>query len=168
MLPTIAPHLGTPSSASSPFPYPYRVIGMVMIAFVGLATFDKSWDRCHLDPPERRLGKPEAPVEQRHTGSLLLLIRFLRSCAWCGCSALGSRALGDDLQDSQPHKGFSPHSSRGLSKSSVMPLSGAEGGEPTATLALCMGVCGLFNHLPHQSDVSTLRSLRKKRKKRRK
>ena len=31
-----------PSSASSPFPYPYRVIGMVMIAFVGVATFDKS------------------------------------------------------------------------------------------------------------------------------
>jgi hypothetical protein len=33
---------GPPSSASSPFPYPYRVIGMVMIAFVGVATFDKS------------------------------------------------------------------------------------------------------------------------------
>src|SRR5215213_10316380 len=32
---------GSPSSASSPLPYPYRVIGMVMIAFVGLATFDK-------------------------------------------------------------------------------------------------------------------------------
>ena len=32
---------GPPTSASSPFPYPYRVIGMVMIAFVGLATFDK-------------------------------------------------------------------------------------------------------------------------------
>jgi hypothetical protein len=34
---------GPPSSASSPSPYPYRVIGMVMIAFVGeVATFDKS------------------------------------------------------------------------------------------------------------------------------
>src|SRR5687768_3870352 len=32
---------GPPSSASSPLPYPYRVIGMVMIAFVGVATFDK-------------------------------------------------------------------------------------------------------------------------------
>src|SRR5215208_7427646 len=41
MLPPIAPSLGSPSSASSPFPYPYRVIGMVMIAFVGVATFDK-------------------------------------------------------------------------------------------------------------------------------
>jgi len=33
---------GPPSHVSSPFPYPYRVIGMVMIAFVGVATFDKS------------------------------------------------------------------------------------------------------------------------------
>src|SRR5918993_144518 len=33
---------GPPSSASSLFPYPYRVIGMVMIGFVGVATFDKS------------------------------------------------------------------------------------------------------------------------------
>ncbi len=42
-LPTpIAHPSGPPSSASSPFPYPYRVIGMVMIAFVGVATFDKS------------------------------------------------------------------------------------------------------------------------------
>jgi hypothetical protein len=46
---------------------------------------------------------------------------------------------GDDLQDPR-HTGFSPHSSRDLLKSSVMPLSGAEGGEPIATLALCMGV----------------------------
>ena len=43
-----------------------------------------------------------------------------------------------NLQD-PPHTGFSPHSSNGWSKSSVMPLSGAEGGELTATLALCMG-----------------------------
>src|SRR5829696_3395252 len=32
---------GPPSHLSSPLPYPYRVIGMVMIAFVGVATFDK-------------------------------------------------------------------------------------------------------------------------------
>jgi hypothetical protein len=32
---------GPPSSALSPLPYPYRVIGMVMIALVGLATFNK-------------------------------------------------------------------------------------------------------------------------------
>jgi hypothetical protein len=35
-------HSGPPSHASSPFPYTYRVIGMVMISFVGLATFNKS------------------------------------------------------------------------------------------------------------------------------
>jgi hypothetical protein len=33
---------GPPSHVSSPFPHPYRVIGMVMIVFVGVATFDKS------------------------------------------------------------------------------------------------------------------------------
>ena len=33
---------GPPSHVSLPFPYPYRVIGMVMIAFVGVATFNKS------------------------------------------------------------------------------------------------------------------------------
>jgi hypothetical protein len=53
--------------------------------FCGASHVRQTWDGCHLDPPERRLGKPEAPVEERHTGSLLLLLRFLRSCAWCGC-----------------------------------------------------------------------------------
>src|SRR5918999_6085096 len=42
MLPPIAHPSGPPSSASSPFPHPYRVIGMVMIAFVRVATFDNS------------------------------------------------------------------------------------------------------------------------------
>jgi hypothetical protein len=53
---------------------------MVMIDFVRVATFDKSWDGCHLDPPGGHLGESEAAVEERHTGSLLLLLRFLRSC----------------------------------------------------------------------------------------
>ena len=35
---------------------------------------------CDLTPLGGQLGKPEAPVEERHTGSLLLLLRFLRSC----------------------------------------------------------------------------------------
>jgi hypothetical protein len=80
MLPPIAPSLGTPSSASSPLPYPYRVIGMVMIAFVGVPHVRQTWDGCHLDPPERHLSKPEAPVEERQTEVLLRLIRFLRNC----------------------------------------------------------------------------------------
>ena len=74
---------GPPSSASLPLPYPYRVIGMV-IAFVGLATFDKPRTGATSILQALIFGKPEAPVEQRHTGSLLLLLRFLRSCAWCG------------------------------------------------------------------------------------
>src|ERR671912_325247 len=66
---------GPPSSASSPFPYPYRVIGMVMIGFVGVATFDKpgkgatsifqsvSW-RTSFDALSTRLG------EYRYDGEL--------------------------------------------------------------------------------------------------
>jgi hypothetical protein len=77
-------------------------------------------------------------------GSFLLLLRFLRSCTRRLCVHTRYSDSGGDLQDPQPHKGFSPHSSRGLSKSSVTPLSGAEGGELTATLALCMGVFDLI------------------------
>jgi hypothetical protein len=79
MLPPIAYSSGPPSHVSSPFPYPYRVIGMVMIGFWG-SHVRQIWDGRHLDPPERHLSKPEAPVEDRHTGSFLLLLRFLRSC----------------------------------------------------------------------------------------
>ena len=75
---------GPPSSASSPFPYPCIEIGMVMIALWGYHV-RQTWVGCHLDPPGGHLDKPEAPVEERHTGSLLLLLRFLRRCAWCGC-----------------------------------------------------------------------------------
>jgi hypothetical protein len=71
---------GPPSHVSSPLPYPYSVIGMVMIAFVGRSHAQQTWDGCHLDPPGGHLGKPQAPVEERHTGSFLLLLRFLRSC----------------------------------------------------------------------------------------
>ena len=38
------------------------------------------WEGRLLDSPERRLGEPEAPVEERHTGSFLRFIRFLRGC----------------------------------------------------------------------------------------
>src|SRR5688572_15594554 len=72
---------GPPTSASSPFPYPYRVIGMVIIGIVG-NHIRQIWEVRHLNPPGGHLGKAEAPVEERHTGSFLLLLRFLRSCAW--------------------------------------------------------------------------------------
>src|SRR5215212_2468810 len=69
---------GPPSHVSSPFPYPYRVIGMV-IAFVGVATFNKSGTGATSILQAVIFSKPEAPVEERHTGSFLLLLRFLRS-----------------------------------------------------------------------------------------
>ncbi len=93
-----------PSSASSPFPYPCRVIGMVMIAYVGGSHVRQIWDGRHLDRPGGHLGKPEVPrYGERHTGSFMLLLRFLRSCAWCGCArTLGADTRpsdsGDDLQ----------------------------------------------------------------------
>jgi hypothetical protein len=65
MLPPIAASLGTLSSASSPLPYPYRVIGMVMIAFVGVATFDKSGKGATSVLQAVIFSKPEAPVEER-------------------------------------------------------------------------------------------------------
>jgi hypothetical protein len=115
---------------------------MVMIAFVGGSHVRQIWEGRHLDPPDGHLGKPEAPVEERHTGSFLLLLRFLRSCAWCGftCSRLSDS--GGDLQDTPAHKGFSPHSSREgfVEEPFCVRLSGAEGGKPIATLALSMGV----------------------------
>src|ERR687898_530477 len=90
---------GPPSHVSSPFPYPYRVIGMVMIALVGVATFDKPGTGATSILQAVIFSKPEAPVEERHTGSFLLLLRFLRSCAWCGCRCTRFSDSGDDLQE---------------------------------------------------------------------
>src|ERR687894_2423251 len=65
MLPPIAHPSGPPSSASSPFPHPYRVIGMVMIALVGAATFNKSGTGATSILQAVIFSKPEAPVEER-------------------------------------------------------------------------------------------------------
>jgi hypothetical protein len=126
---------------------------MVMIAFVGVATFDKPGKGATSILQALIFGKPEAPVEERHTGSFLLFLRFLRSCMrQLGVHTWYSDSDGD-LQD-PPHTGFSPHSSsNGWSKSSVMPMSGAEGGELTPTLALCMAVFGLMQPPAPQSEV---------------
>jgi hypothetical protein len=101
---------------------------MVMIGFVGYPTFDKAGRGATSILQAVIFSKPEAPVEERHTGSFLCLLRFLRSCI----RRLGVHTRlsdsGGDLQDSQPHKGFSPHSSNSWSKSSVRLLNGAEGG----------------------------------------
>jgi hypothetical protein len=80
MLPPIAASLGTPFSPIITIPISiYRVIGMVMIAFVGGSHVRQIWEGRHLNPPGGHLGKPKAPAEEHHTGSLLLLLRFLRS-----------------------------------------------------------------------------------------
>ena len=76
--------------------------------FCGGSHVRQIWDGCHLDPPERQLGKPEAPVEERHTGSFLLLLRFLRSCAWYGCRCTRFSDSRDDLQDTPVHRLLSP------------------------------------------------------------
>src|SRR5919107_3336229 len=90
---------GPLSSASSPFPYPYRVIGMVMIAFVGETSFDKPGTGATSILQAVICSKPEAPVEERHTGSFLLLLRCLRSCMRRLCAHTRLSACGDDLQD---------------------------------------------------------------------
>jgi hypothetical protein len=128
---------GPPSHLSSPFPYPYRVIGMV-IAFVGVATFNKSGTGATSILQAVIFSKPEAPVEERHTGSFLLLLRFLRSCAWCSCRCTRFSACGDDLQDPR-HTGFSPHRSKYLGEQPFyMRLSGAGEGS-LLLLLLCAG-----------------------------
>ena len=76
MLQPIAHPSGPSSSASSPLPYPYRVIGMVMIGLVGVATFDKSGTGATSLLQAVIFSKPEAPVEKRHW-LLLALITLL-------------------------------------------------------------------------------------------
>jgi hypothetical protein len=53
---------------------------MVMIGFLAGSHVRQIWDGCHLNPPGGHLGKPDAPVEERHTGSFVRFLRFLRSC----------------------------------------------------------------------------------------
>jgi hypothetical protein len=130
MLPPIAASLGTPFSRIITIAISiYRVIGMVMIAFVGVATFDKPRTGATSILQAVILSKLGAPVEERHTGSLLLLLRFLRSCAWCGWRCTRFSACGDDLQDPR-HTGCPLYRSReGLVGGPIYVwLSGAERG----------------------------------------
>src|SRR5215211_3895119 len=79
-----------PTSASSPFPYPYRVIGMVMIAFVGGGHVRQIWDGRHLDPPGGHLGK--SPKRQLRNATLAPSCSYYASCAPARGAAVG--ALG--------------------------------------------------------------------------
>jgi hypothetical protein len=81
---------------------------MVMIGFVGVATFDKSGKGATSILQAVIFGKPEAPVEEHHTGYLLLLLRLLRSCMrWLSVHTRLSDS-GDDLQDPPAHRLPSP------------------------------------------------------------
>jgi hypothetical protein len=82
--PPIAPSLGTPFFGIITIPISIYRGGDGDDRFCGASHVRQIWDGRHLNPPGRHLGKPEALVEERHTGSLLLLLRFLRSCTWCG------------------------------------------------------------------------------------
>jgi hypothetical protein len=81
---------------------------MVMIALVGVATFDKPGTGATSIHQAVTFSKPEVPVEERHTGSLLLLLRFLRSCT----RRLGVHTWysdsGGDLQDPPAYRLPSP------------------------------------------------------------
>jgi len=167
MLPPIAPSLGTPSSASSPFPYLYRVIGMVIIGLVGVATFDKP------ETGATSILQVVIRVSPKHylrnaIGSFLLLLRFLRSCTRRLCVHTWYSDSGGDLQDPQPHKGFSPHIRQGFVEEPIYArLSGVEKGSLLLLLLCAWASLIRSSHLP-LSEVFILRSLRKKRKKRRK
>src|SRR5918995_2477543 len=78
--PLIYTWLGTPSFCIITIPISIYGGGDGDDSFCGGSHVRQIWEGRHLDPPERRLDKPEAPVEERHTGSFLLFLRFLRSC----------------------------------------------------------------------------------------
>ena len=80
MLPPIAPSLGTPLGIIT-IPIPIWSDWDGDDSSCGGSYVRQTWDGRHLDPPGDHLGKLEAPVEERHTGSFLCFIRFLRSCA---------------------------------------------------------------------------------------
>src|SRR5215203_6683913 len=138
MLPPIAPSLGATFFCIITIPISIYRGGDGDDSFGGGSHVQQVWEGRHLNPPERHLGKPEAPVEERHTGFFLLLLRFLRSCAWCSCRCTRFSACGDDLQDPR-HTGFSPHRSKYLGEQPFyMRLSGAGEGS-LLLLLLCAG-----------------------------
>src|SRR5919112_2190294 len=111
--PAHRPISGPPPSASSPFPYPYRVIGMVMIAFVGVATFDKSGTGA--------TSILQAVIwvsakRQLRNATLAPSCSYYASCAaarGAAVGALGSQPVGMTHRISR-HTAFSPHRSKYL------------------------------------------------------
>src|SRR5215211_694231 len=111
MLPPIAPSLGATFFCIITIPISIYRGGDGDDSFGGGSHVQQVWEGRHLNPPGGHLGKPEAPVEERHTGFFLLLLRFLRSCAWCGCRCTRLSACGDYLPGPR-HTGCPLHRSR--------------------------------------------------------
>jgi hypothetical protein len=78
-----------------------------MIAFVGVATFDKSGTGTTSIHQAVTFSKPEAPVEERHTGSYY---SYYASCAAargdCICTRFSD--CGNGLQNPPAHRSLSP------------------------------------------------------------
>jgi hypothetical protein len=143
---------GPPSSASSPFPYPYRVIGMVMIAFVGVATFYKSRIRA---TSILQSVIWVSPKRQLRNATLAPCCSYYASCAaahGAAVHALGSQPVVMTYRIPRTQISI-PIVGKGLSKSSVIPLSGAEGGEQPATLALGWLSLACSSHPPRSNNL---------------
>ena len=127
---------------------------MVMIAFVGVATFDK--------PGKGTTSILQAviwisPKRQLRNATLALFCSSYASCAaarGAAVGALGSQTVMMTYRIPR-HTGCSPYRSKYLGEEpSDVRLSGAEGGELTAALALCMGVFDMM-----QPPTPPIRSL---------
>jgi hypothetical protein len=121
-------------------------------SFCGGNHVRQTWDGCHLNPPGGHLEWHSARLRSAKAKSCCA---SYASCAaaWCGCSALSSQALVMTYRIPRHTRVSLPIVGKGMSKSSVMPLSGAEGGEPIATLASRRGVFGLSSHLPNPKSL---------------
>ena len=118
---------------------------MVMIAFVGLATFDNPGKGATSILQAVIFSKSEAPVEEHHTGTFLLLLRFLRSFAWCGCRCTRFSDCGVMTYTILRDSCCSPHRSKHLGEEALLCLvEWSREGKPIATLALQVVVLGLL------------------------
>jgi hypothetical protein len=140
---------------------------MVMIACVGVATFDKPGKGATSILQAVIWVSPKRLVMRNAT--LAPSCSYYASCAaarGAAVGALGSQTLGMTYRIPGIQVALSIEVGKGLSKGPYLWLSGAEGEELTATLALRRGGIDLMQ--PPTPPIRSLytRSLRKKRKKR--
>ena len=116
MLQPIAHPSGPPSSASSPFPYPYIEVAMVMIGFVGVVTFDKSGTG---PTPILQAVIWVSPKRQLRNATLAPCCSYYASCAaaWGSWACtLGSQTPVITYRIPSHTRVSLPPSSRGLSR----------------------------------------------------